>query len=68
VGASVGLTVDGDDVTGAGVGGADRLDGAGGVMGVGLVADAQAETRRDTTIVVATDESEARIRWPPGGV
>ena len=60
VGATDGLTADGDDVRGAGVDGAGRPEGGGDVMEVGLVADAQAETRRETMIVVATDESEAR--------
>jgi hypothetical protein len=55
------LTVDGDDVRGADVDGAAKPGGAGAVVGVGLVADAQAATRTDPMIVVATDGNEARI-------
>jgi len=46
-------------------GGADVGSGLG--AGGGLVADVQATTRRPTTIVVATRESEERIRRPLAG-
>jgi hypothetical protein len=71
-----GLTAGGDDVGGGVVTGGDDVeygvavgsDGAGGpdvggvVIWAGLVADAQAKTRRPTPIVVATRDSEERIR------
>ncbi len=43
-------------------------DGAGLVLGAGLVADVQAATRTPTTIVVASRESEDPIRYPPDPV
>lgn len=42
--------------------------GAGLVTGAGLEAGAQATMRMPTTIVVATRDSEGRIRCPPDGV
>ncbi len=46
-----------------------RSDGDGGVVvAAELVADAQATTRRPTTIVIATGSSEERIGCPPDGV
>jgi hypothetical protein len=53
--------VGGDDVGGGVVaGGNDANDGV--VIGATLGAEAQAATRRPTTIVVTTRESEERIR------
>ncbi len=46
----------------------DAGDADGVVTGTGLVADSQAATKRLTTIVVPTRESEERIRYPPDGV
>jgi len=43
-------------------------DGGGVATGAALGADAQAATTRLKTIVVATCESEERIRCPPDGV
>jgi hypothetical protein len=52
----------------AGTGDAGGRDGDEVVSGAGLMADAQATTRRPTAIVVAARESDERIRCPPDGV
>ena len=56
-----GVAVSGGDETSGGDVGED-------VIGVGLAADAQAPTRRVTTMMVATLESDERILCPPDDV